>query len=248
MAIKRDIKGKINILDRHAEVELINTSGNVVGVSKIDIEDVEKVSKYRWILSNSGYAQSNQQGFKLLHRYVLGLNKCKKDNDFVDHINGDPLDNRKNNLRLCNSKENARNTRNQYVTESGVIGVRKDKRCKNSWRAQIYFNRTDHIEKTYKDKELAIIQRLIWELKYFKEFSPQIDLIKNKYPYLMGYNLVCENMDFSKDINLIKKIGERLLKDPHCPCSLKKDETTICPCVQCREEHECHCGIFEPLV
>ena len=99
MAIKRDVKGKINIYDEYAEVELINKNGEIVGVSKIDIEDVEKVNKYRWILSNSGYAQSNQQGFKLLHRYVLGLNKCKKDNDFVDHINGDPLDNRKNNLR-----------------------------------------------------------------------------------------------------------------------------------------------------
>jgi ferredoxin-thioredoxin reductase catalytic subunit len=247
MAMKKDIKGKINVCDGYAEVELLNANGVVVGVSKIDIEDIEKVNKFRWILSSSGYAQSNKGGFRLLHRYILNLNKCKRENDFVDHINGDPLDNRKANLRLCNLKENARNTRNQHITESGVIGVRKDNRCKNSWRAQIYFNRTDHIEKTYKDKELAIIQRLIWELKYFKEFAPQIELIKSKYPYLMGYNLVCNDMDFSENISLIKKIGDRLLEDPHCPCSLKKDDTTICPCDQCQKNNECHCGIFEPL-
>ena len=244
MAIKQNIKGKINIYDDYAEVELINIKGEIVGVSKIDIEDVEKVEKYRWILSSAGYAQSNKGSFKLLHRYVLGLGKCEGKNDFVDHINGDPLDNRKQNLRLCSPKENARNSRNQYITDSGVIGVRKDERCKNSWRAQIYFNQTEHIEKTYKDKELAIIQRLIWELKYFKEFAPQIDLIKSKYPYLLGYNQVSEHMDFTNNVELIQKIGKRLLSDPHCPCVLIKDEATVCPCLKCRTEYECHCGIF----
>ena len=135
--------------------------------------------------------------------------------------------------------------KNQNITDSGVIGVRKDTRCKDSWRAQIYFNQTEHIEKTYKDKELAIIQRLIWELKYFHEFAPQIDLIKSNYPYLLGYSEVCDFMNFSDDIEHIQKIGKHLIKDKHCPCSLIKDETTICPCVTCRNEHECHCGIFE---
>lgn len=246
MAIKRDIKGNIQIYDDYAELELVNVKGEIVGLTKIDIEDIKKVGKYRWSLSEVGYAQSNQGGeFKLLHRYILGLKKCKKTNDFVDHINGNPLDNRKQNLRLCSSKENARNTRNQYITDSGVIGVRKDKRCKNLWRAQIYFNQTDHIEKTYKDKELAVIQRLIWELKYFKEFAPQIELIKVKYPYLLGYNKICNHMDFTDNIEHIKKIGEHLLKDKHCPCSIIKDDTTICPCDKCRNENECHCGFFE---
>lgn len=244
---------KINIIDNnYAEIEIRDWKNNeeLKEIVIIDTEDVDKIKNIRWYTTNQHYVYGRKNGeIILLHRYLLNLgkyNKKTKDN-MVDHIDGNPLNNSKSNLRTCSPKENARNTRNQYVTESGVIGVRKDTRCKNSWRAQIYFSQTDHIEKTYQDKELAIIQRLIWELKYFKEFSPQIDLIKEKYKYLLGYNKICDYMDFDDDIEHIKKVGEHLLKDEHCPCSLIKNESTICPCEKCRNEHTCHCGIFKPI-
>ena len=41
----------------------------------------------------------------------------------VDHINGDPLDNRKENLRICMHSENCRNRKVRSDSRSGYKGV-----------------------------------------------------------------------------------------------------------------------------
>lgn len=53
------------------------------------------------------YAQVYFEGYKkkLLHRYLLDA----PEDMFVDHINGDPLDNRRCNLRCCNNLQNSQN-------------------------------------------------------------------------------------------------------------------------------------------
>lgn len=57
--------------------------------------------------------------------------------------------------------------------------------CHNSWRAQIYLGKDKHIEKTFRSQQAAIEQRLRWEIEYFGEFAPQIEIIKKQYPYLI---------------------------------------------------------------
>ena len=54
----------------------------------------------------------------------------------IDHINGNPNDNRIVNLRVVNHSENMRNTRTPIKSKSGVKGVF---RCKhtNKWIAYI---------------------------------------------------------------------------------------------------------------
>lgn len=56
----------------------------------------------------------------------------------IDHINGNKLDNRICNLRLCTHAENMRNRKINTNSSSGLKGVSFDK-SKNRWRAVIKF-------------------------------------------------------------------------------------------------------------
>jgi len=56
---------------------------------------------------------------KSIHRAVMGYPK----NMFVDHINGNPLDNRKENLRVCTPSENIQNCKPRRNSRSGYKGV-----------------------------------------------------------------------------------------------------------------------------
>lgn len=80
------------------------------GYSAIVDDDVyEELSKYKWFYNN-GYAARNvsvngKQKQLKMHRVIM----CPSDDKVVDHINGDTLDNRHENLRVCSTKENIAN-------------------------------------------------------------------------------------------------------------------------------------------
>ena len=82
----------------------------------IDIDKKEEVSKYKVYTRSHGgkqYAFISKNGKKIfLHRFLMGLEKEEYSiNKVVDHINGNSLDNRVSNLRICSHKENAQNCR-----------------------------------------------------------------------------------------------------------------------------------------
>jgi len=68
----------------------------------------------------------------LLHRFLIGA----ADGMEVDHINGNPLDNRKGNLRLCTHAENLRNTKLRVSNKCGFKGVSFDAR-RGMWRSRV---------------------------------------------------------------------------------------------------------------
>lgn len=90
----------------------------------IDDEDFDLVSKYKWCFSN--YAKRHKprpsKGWILMHRLICGA----KAGQYVDHINKNKLDNRKDNLRICTHAENDRNRGVAKNNMTGFKGV--------SWR------------------------------------------------------------------------------------------------------------------
>lgn len=71
-----------------------------------------------------------------MHRLILGL---RQGDGHVDHINGNGCDNRRENLRVVTTYQNAQNHRNLgRIPESGFRGVLCDKRwTKVRYRAKI---------------------------------------------------------------------------------------------------------------
>ncbi len=107
----------------------------------VDDEDYETLSQHRW------YAQSVKDGFYaarrsngrilLLHRVLMGEPEGK----VVDHINGNTLDNRKENLRVCSHSQNIMNkAKGKIKTSSQYKGVSWAPR-ERKWRANIMINR-----------------------------------------------------------------------------------------------------------
>lgn len=77
----------------------------------IDAADAPRVERIKWYASRTPrgywYAMHGRKPKLLLHRFILDA----PDGLFVDHINGDGLDNRRANLRLATPRENTINSR-----------------------------------------------------------------------------------------------------------------------------------------
>ena len=99
----------------YVEIILKNKDFQEVARTLIDIEDKDKVLKYKWYChqyeNNKKYCQGTlEEGLKVrLHHFILGIEKNTLKGYVVDHINGDSLDNRKNNLRIVSQTENMQN-------------------------------------------------------------------------------------------------------------------------------------------
>lgn len=109
----------------------------------IDDESVPLISGYLWRKKYNGYVGAYERGRSRLtakivyiHRIILGITERSIS---VDHINGDPLDNRKQNLRLATQTQNNANQRNQEGCSSKYKGVSFNKE-KNKWNAYINCN------------------------------------------------------------------------------------------------------------
>ena len=104
------------------EIAITGTNNKAI----IDDEDFELVSSHKWSFSRSTkYPRCrNKKGETVyMHRLLMGLSHG--DSRCVDHVNGNVLDNRRENLRICTRQQNACNKRNKALPKSGFRGVRK---------------------------------------------------------------------------------------------------------------------------
>jgi hypothetical protein len=106
----------------------------------VDDEDFDELSKYKWHCSSYGYAiRIIRIGLKRktiwMHRLIVGT----PDGMDTDHINGNRLDNRRTNLRVCTTTQNVRNATKRENTSSRFKGVYWCKRV-SKWMARVSLN------------------------------------------------------------------------------------------------------------
>lgn len=109
----------------------------------VDEGDFAGVVGFAWQFAPPGYAQRSRRAEEAasppkirLHRHLLGLTRLADRTTFIDHINGDGFDNRRSNLRLATTAQNAQNLRTPRDNKSGYKGVYFDKH-RGRWKASI---------------------------------------------------------------------------------------------------------------
>ena len=101
----------------------------------IDKEDYDKVKCYPWSITPKGYVRGYVDGITVrLHRFLTNTTNPKI---YVDHIDSNPLNNIRSNLRLSDSEKNSHNAKKQENTLSKYIGSR---RTGKRWYSSITFN------------------------------------------------------------------------------------------------------------
>jgi hypothetical protein len=105
----------------------------------IDDDDFEKINSYKWYLGG-GYAiaKTKEMGKHKTIRMHRVINNTPRGWD-TDHINGNKLDNRKQNLRTASRSQNSQNSKIYKNSSSGKKGVSYDKN-RNKWVARICKN------------------------------------------------------------------------------------------------------------
>lgn len=166
---------------RRRNPPLITPTSVVVYSSKnnpiqIDWDDHE-LSFHTWSEDGHGYVRSADPDlpYKYLHRLVAYRKYGRKleNDEVIDHKNGNPMDNRRDNLRIANRTQNQYNRRaNRTKTGASIYqGVHLRPGNNQSWTAAISANRTPLVIGHYESQDEAAWMRDQWALELHGEFA-----------------------------------------------------------------------------
>lgn len=138
-----------------------------------DLEDYDLIKNFCWREEKKGYLRTSiitngEEKQIILHRLIMNLSNEK--NLFVDHINHNVYDNRKQNLRIVTNTQNSQNSKPKSKNKTGVPGVDFRKDCKK-WVTRITVNGKRIFLGKFDTFEEAVQVRIEAENKYFGEYS-----------------------------------------------------------------------------
>lgn len=173
------------------KIPLFNANGDVGNYAIVDEVDYANVSKFKW-RNLEGYAKGKVNGTDvLMHRFIVnGVDDTK----MIDHIDGNRLNNRRENLRIATHAQNSQNKQKKQGTTSKYIGVSWHPEAKKwvCWSSNTYLG-------SFESEEDAARKYDTWVLLKYGEHSKTNNLVR---------------FDSVKDINpttLLCKREERVL-------------------------------------
>ena len=174
--IKQYNKFELNLQDKYG-LYGIGYCSNTGKKFYFDMEDYNKIKDCCWyeLRKNTTYSIPTTRDLSTrkqvpLHHIIIGK--------YYDHIDRDPFNNRRYNLRKATVLENARNHNLRKDNKSGFIGVIWDKEH-DKWLAYIRVKNKHKNLGRFLSKEEAVKARLNAEVIYFSpEFAPQRHLFE----------------------------------------------------------------------
>ena len=122
----------------------------------VDDEDFPQIREYKWTALPSGYATRTTGGKKVyMHREIAGAPAGYE----VDHIDHNPLNNTRSNLRICTRGQNGANT-TKMAAKNGTPTTSRYKGVHfvggpNPWNVGIVINRTRRHLGQFSDERVA---------------------------------------------------------------------------------------------
>ncbi len=140
----------------------------------VDNDDYIKYNKFKWYAHYDGYHYYPVRTYRYngiqktirLYRKIMNAKRTEK----IDHINGNTLDNRKCNLRICSASENQMNRSKTKKNASGYKGVYWNNYNKK-WQVGITFNKQKIHLGYFKDIKKAAKAYNKAAIKYHKKFA-----------------------------------------------------------------------------
>lgn len=151
-------KNKIIINSEYAEL-VLNSNKYGILKSKIDLEDIDKISDIFWNVYNgkngfyvSGYNKKTKNTMEFIHKYILNYYGKME----IDHINRNPLDNRKCNLRIVSRSTNQLN---KSCPKNNLLGIKGIRQHNGKYQARIMVNKKSTSIGHFNTLDEAIIAR-----------------------------------------------------------------------------------------
>lgn len=155
----------------YAEIILYDRDNNEKARTKIDLARVPDIVGTKWYLKDNGYVATNNyrgNGYTYLHILIAGNNTK---NRYVDHIDGNKLNNKACNLRIVTPEQSGMNKGIRSDNKSGRTGVHWSK-DKQKWCVMICYNQR-HVNLGYFQTYVeAVNRREAAEKEFFGQYMP----------------------------------------------------------------------------
>lgn len=117
------------------EINLTNSKSKLI----VDDDDYLFLNRFKWKLTSSGYVYRSHDNTNV-SRIILGVEKSPKQ---VDHKKRNPLDNRKDNLRLANFTQNSANRSPKNIGKYKGGTYLPEYRKRKDKNGRIYYSKVD---------------------------------------------------------------------------------------------------------